>query len=309
VFALLRQGYPGLFFAGLLSMLIAHAVALADVAAKTPEDLTLTLITTLPADAVAVRQPYDESGRLFLVEQRGRILIFDGDSLLSTPFLDIQNLVDDNGGEQGLLGLAFHPDYVTNGYFYLNYTYDPGPGKDRTRIVRYQVSAGDPDIASPASASVILEIEQDFSNHNGGDIHFGPDGYLYIGMGDGGSGGDPNDRARDLTSLLGKMLRIDIDGPAATGGDLCGIVVNYAIPGDNPYQGSDPDDACDETWSYGLRNPWRWSFDRVTSDLLIGDVGQIRRLLLRKPLVCNQDRYTLEQQPLAGYIAEYLEFW
>ena len=239
-------------------------------AAGLPPDVELEVVTSSLVSPVAVRHAGDGSGRLFIVEQRGVIRIYDRTDGLST-FLDIQTLVDDGGNEQGLLGLAFHPDYATNGFFYVNYTRDPGAALDRTVIERYSVSA-DPDVADPDSGLVILEIEQDFSNHNGGDIHFGPDAYLYIGMGDGGSGGDPNNRAQDLGQLLGKMLRIDVDGGALEGGgELCGLVTNYAVPPDNPFVGSA---GCDEIWAYGLRNPWRFSFDRMTGDMLIGDVGQ-----------------------------------
>ncbi len=152
---------------------------------------------------------------MFIVEQTGQIKVLDAsDELLATPFLNLASQIDDGGNEQGLLGLAFDPDYSNNGYFYVNYTYDPGPGLDRTRVSRFQVSSGDINIADANSEYIIIEIEQDFGNHNGGDIHFGPDGYLYIGMGDGGSSNDPNNRTQTLSatgsaSLLGKMLRLD----------------------------------------------------------------------------------------------------
>ncbi len=251
--------------------LLAVATPLA--AGTPPDDLELQLVTSAVSRPVAVRHAGDGSGRLFIVEQAGTVAVYDpAGGGPPTTFLDIESVVDDSGNEQGLLGLAFHPDYATNGFFYVNYTRDPGAGLDRTVIERYSVSA-DPDVADPDSGFVILEINQDFSNHNGGDIHFGPDGYLYIGMGDGGSGGDPNNRAQNLGQLLGKMLRIDVDGaPAERGGFLCGLVNNYAIPADNPFVGTAG--ACDEIWAYGVRNPWRFSFDRMTGDLLIGDVGQ-----------------------------------
>ena len=176
-------------------------------------------------------------------------------AVLVTPFI---NLIDTvvSGGEQGLLGLAFHPDYASNGFFYVNYTRSGAP-LDQTVIERYSVSAGDPDVADPTSGFEILVIDQDFSNHNGGDIHFGPDGYLYIGMGDGGDAVT----AQDLGALLGKMLRIDVDGGSP-----------YAIPPDNPFVGTPT--ARDEIWAWGMRNPYRWSFDRATGDMLIGDVGE-----------------------------------
>lgn len=245
-------------------------------AGAVPLDLQLAeVIADPPGRIVAASHPGDGSGRLFIVEQAGRIHILESGSKSLSTFLDIEALVDSSGGEQGLLGLAFDPEYATNGYFYVNYTYDPGTGLDRTRIERYQVTPGAPDRADPGSAVVILEVEQDFSNHNGGNLLFGPDGYLYIGMGDGGSGGDPLGRAQDLNSLLGKMLRIDVHGGSGSvEGARCGLVANYAIPPDNPFAGSLLE--CNEIWAYGLRNPWRWSFDRTLGDLFIGDVGQNR---------------------------------
>lgn len=237
----------------------------------TPE-LTLTEII---ASNAGLNRPvvitHAGDGRLFIVEKPGRIRIYDNGTLLATPFLDIESLVDDAGNEQGLLGLAFHPDYANNGYFYLNYTYDPpGAGLDRTRIARYQVSSGNPNLANAASATVLMEFAQDASNHNGGDLHFSPnDGYLYISVGDGGLQGDPNNRAQTNTQLLGKMLRIDVD---TTGGADCDIsgFNNYGVPADNPYVGVA---GCDEIWQNGLRNPWRFSFDKNTADMWIADVG------------------------------------
>jgi len=199
-------------------------------------------------------------GRLFLTTQSGQILIHDGSQILPTPFLDIDSLVL-SGGERGLLSVAFHPDYAANGFFYVNYTNNSGD----TVIARYQVLALDPNQADPGSASILLTINQDFANHNGGQLQFGPDGYLYVGMGDGGSGGDPNCRAQDPTSLLGKMLRLDVDQNVNT-------PPFHGIPIDNPFVG-DPT-TRDEIWALGLRNPWRFSFDQVTGDLYIGDVGQ-----------------------------------
>ena len=202
--------------------------------------------------------------RLFIVEKRGviEILQFDG-TTNPTPFLDIQNIVLTPGGnydERGLLGLAFHPDYINNGYFYVNYIDNFG----NTQISRFSVSTSDPNIADPDSEFQILEVEQPYINHNGGCLRFGPDGYLYIGLGDGGSAGDPENRSQNLQTLLGKMLRIDIDNTEGS--------TNYAVPSNNPFVG-DPN-ALDEIWSYGLRNPWRFSFDSETDELWIGDVGQ-----------------------------------
>lgn len=214
---------------------------------------------------------------LFVIEQSGLIEILDlttGD-FANQPFLDIRGLVDDGGNEQGLLGLAFDPDYATNGHFYVNYTRDPStqPGvKDRTRIDRF--TAPDPvsaTVVSSGTRSSVLEFEQDFSNHNGGWIAFSPnDGYLYINTGDGGSGNDPNNRAQDLNSRLGKVLRVDV-----TGDDFVGNATeNYAVPQDNPFVSDGEPDTRSDIWSYGLRNPYRASFDRDTGDLWIGDVGQ-----------------------------------
>jgi glucose/arabinose dehydrogenase len=257
---------------------------------------------------VALRHAGDGSGRKFVVERSGRIRVVDsGGSVLAAAFLD-----DGDGdfadpvstaGEGGLLGLAFHPDYASNGRFYVYYTWDNGTGLI-SRISEFTVSA-DPNIADPASERVILEVPQDFSNHNGGDIHFGPDGYLWIGFGDGGSGNDPCNRGQTLDpadlldcgshpttpakALLGKMVRIDVDNTTSAGdNDLCAAdgdgAAAYAIPADNPFGTSSAVvfsdrfetvlEACPEVWAYGMRNPYRFSFDRDTGDLWIGDVGQ-----------------------------------
>jgi glucose/arabinose dehydrogenase len=198
--------------------------------------------------------------RLFVVEQGGRIKVLNSDgSVNATPFLDISTSVS-NGSEQGLLGLAFHPDYDTNGFFYVNYTKVNGD----TRVSRFSVDPGDPDVALTGSELIIIEYTQPFPNHNGGGVQFGPDGYLYISSGDGGSGGDPGNRAQNTTILLGKLLRLDVDNPS--GGN------NYGIPADNPFAGSAVN--AEEIWAYGLRNPWRFSFDSATGDVWIGDVGQ-----------------------------------
>lgn len=199
----------------------------------------------------------DGSGRLFILEQTGRIRIWQAGSLLPEPFLDLSGVVA-CCGERGLLGLAFHPAYLANGYFYVNYTLESG-GELHTRISRFQVSA-DADRADAQSELVLLEFQQPYENHNGGGLAFGPDGYLYIGTGDGGSGGDPLGSGQSLTTLLGKLLRVDVDG-----GDP------YAIPADNPFVGGG---GLAEIWAYGLRNPWRFAFDALTGDVYIGDVGQ-----------------------------------
>jgi glucose/arabinose dehydrogenase len=200
----------------------------------------------------------EADSRLFVVEKGGRIRIVRDGALLPEPFLDISATVS-RGSEQGLLGLAFHPDYATTGRFFVDYTDSDG----NTRISAWRVSA-DADRADAASEEVLLTIEQPFSNHNGGGFAFGPDGYLYVGMGDGGSGGDPLGNGRDLGDLLGSLLRIDVNGPSG-----------YAIPADNPFVGREG--ARGELWDLGLRNPWRFSFDRGTGDLYIADVGQGER--------------------------------
>ncbi len=195
--------------------------------------------------------------RLFVVNQRGFIHIVSSSSVVNPqPFLNISERVV-YGGERGLLGLAFHPQYKLNGYFYVNYI---GKG-DSTQISRFQVSVGDENLADPNTELKILSISQPYSNHNGGDLCFGPDGYLYIGLGDGGSGGDPGNRAQNPQQLLGKMLRIDVDNGNP-----------YAVPTTNPFYNSTT--ILPEIWAMGLRNPWRFSFDHLTGDLWIADVGQ-----------------------------------
>jgi len=196
--------------------------------------------------------------RMFVVEQEGRIMVVDSSgNTHPEPFLDIAGQITAVGNEQGLLGLAFHPDYATNGFFYVNYTDVNG----NTRVSRFSVSGTNPGQADQESEFPIISFEQPFMNHNGGDLKFGPDGYLYISTGDGGSGGDPGNRAQDLATLLGKILRIDVDGGSP-----------YAVPADNPFAGIDS--VMKEIWALGLRNPWRISFDRETGDLWIADVGQ-----------------------------------
>jgi len=235
--------------------------------------LPAIMLTPLPgtvSSPMHVTVPGDGSGRLFVVEQTGMIRIYDNGTLLPTPFLDIHTLVT-CCGEQGLLSMAFHPDYTTNGYFYVYYINNLVSPGDIT-IARYSVS-GDPNVADPNSAQILVVIPHPTnSNHNGGQLFFGPtDGYLYAGTGDGGAGGDPPNNAQNLQVMLGKILRFDVDG---TGAVPCGqsAAMPYAIPPSNPFAGSATD--CKEIWAYGVRNPWRYSFDRATSDLLIGDVGQ-----------------------------------
>ena len=289
------------------------------IAQSPPPDLALTEIC--PACAamdrpLVVRHAGDGSGRLFVVEQIGNIRVFTNGSYLGAPFLSFVGVanappggfvsVGGVGDERGLLGLAFHPNFSQNRFLYINYNDTQGD----TVVARYQVNAGDANVVDVSTRTVIVRIDQDFSNHNGGTILFGPDGYLYIGMGDGGSGNDPCNRAQSLRpsdlipnegtsgcpadiaftnsggnadsrALLGKMLRIDVNAstPASAGNELCSDnadgSANYAIPADNPYAGSTRlTGACDETLHYGIRNPWRFSFDKLTGDLFIGDVGQ-----------------------------------
>lgn len=192
----------------------------------------------------------DGSGRLFIIEKPGRIRILQNGQLLDQPFLDITDRVGSNGNEQGLLGLVFHPQYAQNGRFFVNYTDTSG----NTVIARYQASS-DPYVADSNSEVKLIAVDQPFPNHNGGVLAFGPDGYLYAGLGDGGAAGDPFGNAQKTNILLGKILRIDVDSAEP-----------YAVPADNPFG--------NEVWAYGLRNPWRMSFDKSTGDLYIADVGQ-----------------------------------
>jgi len=215
---------------------------------------------------VGIVNAADGSDRLFVVERQGVIKIIDSSSernQLATPFLDISSIVDSQGGEEGLLGLVFHPDYEFNGYFYVNYIFDPGNNFDVTRIARFSTQ-NNPNLANPNSELILLEIDQPRNNHNAGDMHFGPDGFLYIATGDGGGGGDQFGNSQNLNTLLGCILRIDVDNQSNGS--------NYAIPPDNPFVNTPGTKA--EIWAYGLRNPWRISFDPKNDDLYIADVGQ-----------------------------------
>ena len=213
-----------------------------------------TVVTGLSSPLYVTSPPGDIS-RLFIVEQTGAIRIVKDGSLLPAPFIDLSGRIV-AGGEQGLLGLAFDPDYATNGRFVVHYT---DPAGD-THLSTFQVTA-DPDVADPASEQVILTADQPYPNHNGGQVVFGPDGFLYLGLGDGGASNDPEGRGQDLTELLGSILRLDVPGGPS-----------YVVPPDNPFVGQAG--VQPEIWSYGLRNPWRFSFDRATGDLYIADVGQ-----------------------------------
>lgn len=195
------------------------------------------------------------SGHLFVVEQEGRIWVLENENVLPEPFLNLESQVGSEGNEQGLLGLVFHPDYEQNGFFYVHYTDLSGD----TVVSSFQVSS-DANLAEAGSEQIILQVDQPYPNHNGGSIEFGPDGYLYIGLGDGGSQGDPRGNGQSVETLLGKILRIDVNGGSP-----------YAIPADNPFANGG---GLGEIWAYGFRNPWRFSFDSATGDLYIGDVGQ-----------------------------------
>jgi glucose/arabinose dehydrogenase len=241
------------------------------------DHLALAGVTTDLTNPVSLANAGDGSNRLFIVEQEGLVRIYDTETetLLGTPFLDIQgevfSLLDDGGrNEQGLLGLAFHPDYASNGLFYVNYTRSPSSNVWHTVVAEYSVS-GDPDVATGVG-QVIMEFDQDARNHNGGDLHFGEDGFLYIATGDGGGANDQYDNAQDIDNLKGGILRIDVNSAAPGNAELCGIVSDYGIPPGNAFPGTN--DGCDEILHYGLRNPWRFSFDAASGDLWIADVGQ-----------------------------------
>jgi glucose/arabinose dehydrogenase len=221
--------------------------------AAPPLTITLTRVAGGFAQPLAITHAGDGSGRLFVAEQGGAIRILRNGAVSPVPFLDISGLVTPNGGEQGLLGVAFPPGFAARGSFYVNYTDRTGIGN--TVIARFGLTAN-PDVADAASLAPLLGIAQPFANHNGGQLAFGPDGFLYIGSGDGGSGGDPLGNGQSLATLLGKVLRIDVLSGATP----------YGIPPGNPFG--------NEIWAYGLRNPWRFSFDRLTGDLYLADVGQ-----------------------------------
>jgi hypothetical protein len=243
-------------FAGRLGLPGGPTPAAAAGKAATPA-VSLELLETGLPSITGVTSAGD--GRLFLTIQEGQVLVRDGGQILPAPFLDASSLIT-CCGERGLLSTAFHPLYAQNGFFFVDYTNRVGD----TVVARYRVSSADPNRADPGSAAILLTIGQPFANHNGGQLQFGPDGDLYIGMGDGGSGNDPNCNAQSSGSLLGKLLRIDVD-------QSVNAPPFYGIPPENPFvsAGGPP-----EAWAKGLRNPWRFSFDRLTGDLFIGDVGQ-----------------------------------
>ncbi|RRQ47647.1 glucose sorbosone dehydrogenase [Maribacter algicola] len=236
-----------------------------DINLKPIEDESVTIVNTFPnlsfSRPLDLQSPNDGTNRIFVVEQRGTIKVFENDTEVteSRTFFDMSGNIA-SSDELGLLGLAFHPNFESNGYFYVCYT----PSSDLSVVSRFKTMDNDPNMADPSSETLLLQIPQPYTNHNGGQLGFGPDGYLYIASGDGGSGGDPDGNAQNLGNLLGAILRIDVDN---TGNGL-----NYAIPNDNPFV--DTENARPEIYAYGLRNPWRFSFDVRNGNLWTGDVGQ-----------------------------------
>lgn len=280
----------------LVAVMLSGIVMFAGWPAKAVDLSTIDLqvLTGGLSAPLAVRHANDDSGRLFIVQQGGEVRIWENNALLATPFLDISDRTTASG-ERGLLGLAFHPLFASNGQVYVNYTASGVNGvvDGSTVISRFTLQSNNPDQLDASSEQRLMVVRQDFSNHNGGDIHFGPDGYLYIGLGDGGSGNDPCNRAQTTApaqivtgngcvnepsvALLGKMLRIDVDTPTPAGSNgLCAANPDgsaaYAVPNDNAFVGDNSQ--CAEIWSTGLRNPYRFSFDRKTGEMWIADVGQ-----------------------------------
>ena len=257
-----------LFFVVLLTgaWVALGALAASPSLAATEQPAAITLQLTPFATGLSGPVDIANAGddRLFVVQQSGQIRIVQGDgTVLSAPFLDINSRVATGGSEQGLLGLVFEPGSST--VFYVNYTRKSTNAQQNgdTVIARYRVTGSNPNVADPASEQIVLVVDQPESNHNAGDLAFGPDGYLYVPLGDGGGGGDPQDNAQDLNELLGKLLRLKVTGEQT-----------YAIPADNPYINDNNPATRAEIWALGLRNPWRISFDRLTNDLYMGDVGQ-----------------------------------
>jgi glucose/arabinose dehydrogenase len=254
--AVLLIAYPSIF----------HAPAYRDAARAAQNNIDavtavqLQNVLTGLSNTVYVTNSHDGTNRLFVIEKIGRIRVAQPGATTTTIFLDIISRVLSSGSEQGLLGLAFHPQYSINGRFFVNYTRQTDGA---TVVAEYRVSASDPNIAG-TTETTLLVVPQPFTNHNGGMIEFGRDGYLYIGMGDGGSANDPGNRAQDINNLLGKILRIDVDHANGS--------VPYSSPPDNPFFGSTA--GADEIYAIGMRNPWRFSFDRGTGALYVGDVGQ-----------------------------------
>jgi glucose/arabinose dehydrogenase len=227
----------------------------------TPPAITLTPFVSGLSSPVGMESAHDGSGRFFVPQQGGVIRLVQNGTVNATPFVDITPLVE-SGGEKGLLGLAFHPSFSTNRKFYVDYTRRTGT-QLQTVIAEYLVSSSNPEAADPSTARILLLVDQPFDNHNGGQLAFGADGFLYIGMGDGGSGGDPHGNGQNTNALLGKILRIDVNTTAAG--------KQYGIPASNPFASGG---GAPEVYAYGFRNPWRFSFDPANARLFVGDVGQ-----------------------------------
>lgn len=233
-----------------------------------PDNKSYNIVEAFPGlefkRPVDLQHPGDDSNRLFVVEQRGIISVFSNDADVenATTFLDIEEQVDNASNEEGLLGLAFHPDYENNGYFYVNYT----TSDSKTHVSRFEVSPDNPGEALKSTEQVLLSFDQPYGNHNGGQVSFGPDGYLYVAVGDGGSAGDPQGNGQNRETLLGTILRIDVDSQEDG--------KNYGIPDDNPFAGNE-EGYREEIYAYGLRNAWRFSFDPENGRLWAGDVGQV----------------------------------
>jgi glucose/arabinose dehydrogenase len=229
-----------------------------------PPALALSAFVGGLASPIGMEAPNDGTGRLFVLEQGGRIRIIQNSALVATPFLDVSSKTGfTSGGELGLLGLTFHPSFNTNRRFFIYYTQTVS-GQIQSVFSEYAASSSSPNLADTSSERVLLVVNQPFSNHKGGQLAFGPDGFLYIGLGDGGSEGDPQGNGQNLQTLLAKILRIDVDGAHASG-------KQYAIPPDNPFASGG---GLPEIWAYGFRNPWRFSFDHGSGRLFAGDVGQ-----------------------------------
>jgi glucose/arabinose dehydrogenase len=279
---------------------------------RAPTAVQLQTVLSGLSNTVFVTHAHDGTNRLFIIEKVGRIRVAQPGATTSTVFLDITSRVLSTGNEQGLLGLAFHPQYAINGRFFVYYT-KPGSGADsgKLTIAEYHVSANDPNVADFNSEIILLGIQHPTNtNHNGGMMAFGPDGYLYIGTGDGGSGDDPPNNAQNINVLLGKMLRIDVNTPNGA--------IPYSSPPSNPFIGSIP--GADEIYAYGLRNPWRWSFDRSTGQLICGDVGQGTReeidlitnggnfgWRIMEGFICNPD-INSSCTPPSGYVAPIFDY-
>nr|AAY89243.1 hypothetical protein [uncultured bacterium BAC-L1N9] len=239
---------------------VANQATLLLTVTPTTPNIGLTPVISGLSSPVLLTAPPGDLTRLFIVEQSGAVRIIKNGTLLSTPFLSLSDSIS-TGSEQGLLGLAFAPDYATSGRFYVSYTNKHGPLAAGTSVIERYTVSNNADLANTASGQRLLTLDDPYDNHNGGMIAFGPDGYLYYGMGDGGGGGDPLNSGQDRSDLFASMLRLDVSGNGA-----------YTIPASNPY--ATHPTFRHELWNYGLRNPWRWSFDRQTGDLYIGDVGQ-----------------------------------